>query len=72
MQYYERIKDIRTDKEETQSDLAKAIGTRQQVIYRYETGQNEITASRLKAICEHYGVSADYILGLPRGLEWPR
>ena len=72
MEYYERIKDIRTDKEETQTDLAKAIGSTQTQVWRWETGKQEPTISKLKAICEHYGVSADYILGLPKGLEWPR
>lgn len=72
MQYYERIKDLRTDKDEKQEELATILNTTRQQIYKYETGKNEMTVSKLKAICEHYGVSADYILGLPRGLEWPR
>lgn len=72
MEYYERIRGIREDKDETQTTLAEAIGTRQQVIQRYEKGENEMTVSKLKAICEHYGVSADYILGLPKDLKWPR
>lgn len=72
MQYHEKIKALREDKDETKEQLAKAIGTTRQQIYRYERGEQEPTASKLKAICEHYGVSADYILGLPRGLEWPR
>ena len=27
---------------------------------------------RLAKLCRFYGVSADYILGLPKGLQWPR
>lgn len=41
-------------------------------IRRYEKDLSEMTISKLKAFCQHYGVSADYILGLPRGLDWPR
>lgn len=72
MQYYERIRALREDRDESQTDLAKAIESAQQQIHKYETGKQEMTVSKLKAICEHYGVSADYILGLPKGLEWPR
>ncbi len=31
-----------------------------------------MTISKLKALCLYYHVSADYILGLPKGLDWPR
>lgn len=72
MEYYERIRDIRIDRDETQTQLAKTINSAQQQICKYETGQQIMSVEKLKAICEHYGVSADYILGLPRGLEWPR
>lgn len=72
MHYYERIKEIRLDHDETQTDLAKVLETTQQQIYKYEQGTQDMTTAKLKAICEHYGVSADYILGLPKGLEWPR
>lgn len=72
MEYYERIRSTREDNEENQTDLAKVLKTTRQQMYKYENGINEMTVSKLKAICEHYGVSADYILGLPPGLEWPR
>ena len=31
-----------------------------------------MTIGKLKALCLYYHVSADYILGLPKGLDWPR
>lgn len=72
METYERIKALRIDKDEKQEELAVILKTTRQQIYKYETGIQDMTTAKLKAICEHYGVSADYILGLPRGLEWPR
>lgn len=72
MESYERIRDLRIDSDETKDQLAEAIKTTRQQIYRYETGKQDMTTQKLKAICEHYGVSADYILGLPPGLDWPR
>lgn len=68
----ERLKAIREENEESQSALAKALETSQTQITRWETERNEMAVSNLREICRHYGVSADYILGLPKGLKWPR
>lgn len=68
----ERIKATRIDSDEFQTDTAKALQCSEMQIRRYEHDQSEMTVSKLKAFCEHYGVSADYILGLPKGLAWPR
>lgn len=38
----------------------------------YERGQHELPVRYLVEFCRHYRVSADYLLGLPRGMEWPR
>ena len=72
MQYYERLKEIREDKDITQNEIAEAIGTTKQQIYAYEKGINKMSVERLKEMCLYYGVSADYILGLPKGLKWYR
>lgn len=67
-----RMVEIRQDNDETQRELAKAIGFHQVQIARYETGKITPPITYLVKICEHYKVSADYILGLPKGLNWPR
>lgn len=72
MEIHEKLKMIRERKEITQAELGKIIGTTQQQIYKYEKGEQEMTISRLAKLCAYYGVSADYILGLPRGLAWPK
>lgn len=72
MEYYERLKQTRIDRDMTQTNAAKKLNTSKQQISIYETGKQEMTVSKLKDLCELYNVSADYILGLPRGLEWPR
>lgn len=72
MQYYERLKEIREDRDITQKEIAEAIGTTKQQIYAYEKGINKMSVERLKELCLYYGVSADYILGLPKGLKWYR
>ena len=65
-------KEIREDKDITQNEVAEAIGTTKQQIYAYEKGINKMSVERLKEMCLYYGVSADYILGLPKGLKWYR
>ncbi|MBR3083230.1 MAG: helix-turn-helix transcriptional regulator [Oscillospiraceae bacterium] len=68
----ERMIGVRTDHDETQRELAAAIGYHQVQIARYETGVNAPPIDYLVKFCRHYHVSADYILGLPRNGEWPR
>nr|WP_325259474.1 helix-turn-helix transcriptional regulator [uncultured Oscillibacter sp.] len=72
MEYYQKLKALREDLDISQKTIAKAIGTTQQQVYKYENGIQEMTVMRLKSLCEFYNISADYILGLPRGLRWPR
>lgn len=72
MKYYERLKQVREDKEKTQKEIAEYLKTTRQQIGKYENGEQQMTVERLKEFCEYYGVSADYILGLPHGLDWPR
>ena len=68
----QRMIDIRIDHDESQRQLAAAIGYHQVQIARYETGQNTPPIAYLVKFCQHYHVSADYILGLPRDGAWPR
>ncbi|WP_294548853.1 helix-turn-helix transcriptional regulator [uncultured Pseudoflavonifractor sp.] len=72
MHYYERLKQTREDLDMSQEEVAGIIETSQTQMWRYETGKNEMTVSKLRQLCLLYHVSADYILGLPRGLDWPR
>lgn len=68
----QRMIDTRNDHDESQRDLAKAIGYHQVQIARYETGENKMPIDYIIKFCNHYRVSADYILGLPKGYQWPR
>ena len=72
MEIADKIKALREDKDLTQQDIADILDTTRQQIYKYENGLQEMTVSRLAKLCRFYGVSADYILGLPKGLQWPR
>ena len=60
----ERIRELREDSDLKQSEVAKILGTTQQVYSRYENGINEMPIKHLITLCKYYEVSADYILGL--------
>ena len=64
MEYYKRIRDIRIKNNETQQQLADLLETTQQAYLKYEKGINEMPIRRIIKLCEHYNLSADYILGL--------
>ena len=70
--YTEILRSLREDSDLTQAQVAAVLGTTQQVYARYEKGINELPMRHLRALCLLYGVSADYILGLPEGLKRPR
>ena len=64
---YQRIRDLREDKDLTQQNIADLLEIGRTMYRRYEMGETEIPVRHLKVLCNYYGVSADYILGLPEG-----
>ena len=66
-----RLKELREDKDLKQKDLASILNIAQNTYSNYENGKTEPPYEILKKLCLFYGVSADYILELPRGLKYP-
>jgi len=60
----ERIKELRNEFNLTQKDMAEIIGVTKQSVSNYETGHREPSLETFVKICEHFNVSADYILNL--------
>ena len=67
--YIKRIRDLREDHDKTQQEIADILGTSQTMYARYERGANEMPIRHLIALCQYYGVSADYILGLKDSIK---
>ena len=63
-EYWEIMRELREDHDLRQEDIARLLGTTQQVYSRYEKGINELPLRHLKTLCRFYHVSADYLLGL--------
>ena len=61
--YYERLRDLREDKDLTQADVANILNTTQQVYSRYENGLNQIPLHHLITLADFYKTSVDYLLG---------
>ncbi|HJC41443.1 MAG TPA: helix-turn-helix domain-containing protein [Candidatus Intestinimonas pullistercoris] len=72
MDLIDRIIATRTDHDESQRALAAALGINHVQWAQYECRKHELPTRYLEQFCRHYGVSADYLLGLPKGLDWPR
>lgn len=72
MEYNDRIRALREDKNLNQKDIATILGTTQSYYSEYELGKRQLPIAHLKTLCLYYHVSTDYILGLQKGLDWPR
>lgn len=72
MQYCQRLKEIRQDADKSQKEIAELLETNQSYYAKYENGKHPLPIQHLITLCEFYKVSADYILGLPNNLSWPR
>ncbi len=60
----QRVLEQRKKHGETQKELAQVVGVEDTQIIGIEHGRNTTTAERIALICQHYKVSADYLLGL--------
>ena len=71
MEYYERLKLIRTGKDITQEEIGKHLGISKQQYNKYEKGIHLMPIPYLIAACQYLHVSADYILGLGKHMTFP-
>ncbi len=61
--YFQRLKDLREDKDMKQVQIAELLGIQQTVYSRYERGYQNIPIEHLILLANFYNVSTDYILG---------
>lgn len=59
-----QIYQLRTERNISQAKLASQIGVTQKAVDFWEKEINEPKASLIVALCEFFGVSADFLLGL--------
>ena len=60
---YQRLRDLREDKELNQTQVAKMLGMSQTGYSKYETGENDIPTAILIKLARFYNTSIDFLLG---------
>lgn len=69
---YQPIRDQREDHDKTQAEIAEMLKEHTTQYQRWERGESEIPAHIIIKLCKYYNVSADYILGLPERMPYPK
>ena len=70
--FAEKIRLLREEKEMNQTELGLAVGMTQRKISYLENGKYEPSLEDIKALCRFFNVSADYLLGFPKSLPYPK
>lgn len=68
----EKIRLLREEKELNQTQLGQAVHMTQRKVSYLENGRYEPSLEDLRALCRFFAVSADYLLGFPKGLPYPK
>ena len=61
-EYASRLRDLRTDRDLSQTQIAMILGTSKNQVGKYERGEQELPIRHLITLCKFYNVSADYLL----------
>ena len=68
----EKIRLLREEKELNQTELGRVVNMSQRKVSYIERDRYEPSIEDIKALCDYFNVSADYLLGFPRSLPYPR
>lgn len=63
MKLFERLLQLRTEKQVSQTIVASNTGIASRTYQRYEQGEREPDASTLVALANYFDVSIDYLVG---------
>lgn len=69
--YFPRIKDLRSDNDLLQKEIAGVLGISQTVYSRYERGFQTLPVEHLITLADFYRTSTDYILGRTNSSDPP-
>ena len=62
--FAERLLALRKERGEKQEELAQLLGVSRPQVSEMEQGNKGTSLERFALLCEHYNVTADYLLGL--------
>lgn len=66
MDYRQRLRALREDRDLSQAEVGKVIQKSQQGYSHIENGRAELKIEDLAALCRFYRVSSDYVIGLAK------
>ena len=70
---YEKIRNLREDKDLTQKQIGQLLNMSQTGYNQYEIGKNDIPTKILIKLANFYNTSVDYLLGLTNEIKpYPR
>ena len=72
LSFGEKIRLLREEKELNQTQLGREVNMTQRKISYMERDVYEPSMEDIKALCRFFQVSADYLLGFPRHLPYPK
>ena len=64
MDYRQRLREVREDRDLSQAEVGKVLNTSQQGYSHIENGRAELKIEDLITLCRYYNLSADYLIGL--------
>ncbi|MBR6570133.1 MAG: helix-turn-helix transcriptional regulator [Clostridia bacterium] len=64
MDYRQRLREVREDRDLSQTEVGKIINKSQQGYSHIENGRAELKIEDLVSLCKFYNLSADYLIGL--------
>lgn len=59
-----RIQELRKEKKLKQAELAELVPTSRQAIGKWESGTIDLSTPVIARLCQIFGVTADYLLGM--------
>ena len=64
MDYRQRLREVREDRDLSQAEVGKVLNKSQQGYSHIENGRAELKIEDLITLCRYYNLSADYLIGL--------
>lgn len=72
LSFGEKIRLLREERELNQTELGCAVNMTQRKVSYIECGKYEPSMEDIRLLCKFFQVSADYLLGFPKNLPYPK
>lgn len=71
LSFGEKVRILREEKNLNQTEMGKLLNMTQRKISYIECNRYEPSIDDIKALCEFFQVSSDYLIGIKKGLSYP-